>query len=501
MKSRRYFIFLDILGFDEKALEEHKKTDRPVDVIRHSYITSIDGPLEELKKRKFILDYTPRSSPVEHYDSWLISTNEMRRAIMVVGEVLNSKLPLEVAIGYEECDSSYLPFRTNAAIRFLHNDIISPYKKYYKNKHKKRIEETFILFTVEAFNHLGSFKRLCSIPFKEANFYLLNQEKFEHKLSNLAFLELIGSNREEYCEIDELYIPPNNYETIKKTLEENHLVILSGDPEMGKTYTAIRLLWEYFREGRFKPLFLSELKREKGWKTMREGTEIDGKVIYIEDPWGKIKFETIQSLYTDISIFTNKVKSQNCRIIITTREKVFMEFEKRMETNDLRQFVNQLTVDIAYGQEELKMVLRRYIDVFMPLWHNDASLINTALNAVGTKMRTPLSVVKLIHSSMNTTQEEDLRAEIEKASQETMLAFANDIKELYNKGEYDKLVLLCFAYMETDFVMAESCYLEVLKGLKEDFGYDLMKARAFKDILDEVREVEEKRNAGIRENF
>ena len=66
----------------------------------------------------------------------------------------------------------------------------------------------------------------------------------------LKFLDLIGeSSSKIYNRIDELFVPPIEYDEIKASLEKNRVVFITGPPEFGKTYTAIRLLWEFFCSG------------------------------------------------------------------------------------------------------------------------------------------------------------------------------------------------------------------------------------------------------------
>jgi hypothetical protein len=61
------------------------------------------------------------------------------------------------------------------------------------------------------------------------------------------FLARIGAQGiQKYENIDKLFVPPNNYADVKNALQEDKVVFITGTKEYGKTYTAIRLLWEYF---------------------------------------------------------------------------------------------------------------------------------------------------------------------------------------------------------------------------------------------------------------
>lgn len=291
-------------------------------------------------------------------------------------------------------------------------------------------------------------KRKCSKPYPDAEFYFIEQKEFERELKVLEFLEKIGSQRAEYREIEELYVAPQNYDKIKCTLEEHNIVFIIGDAEMGKTYTAIRLLWEYFKEG-YEPVYIHEERRIEQWELIRHKTEFDGKAIYLEDPWGKIEFERLESLFREIGTFIADVKRKRCKIVVTSREKVFKEFEKKKETvEDLWEYVTQLKVNLAYSKESLVEMLIKYITVFEPAWGKGEELIKVALESIEKKLRTPMSIKKLMDYSENIDSIKDLREAIEKAAEETKVAFANEIKEMFKKEEYDRLVFLSFSYIE-----------------------------------------------------
>jgi hypothetical protein len=66
----------------------------------------------------------------------------------------------------------------------------------------------------------------------------------------LEFVREIGSESIWLRELEDLYIAPKEYQEVEKTLEVQHIVFTTGSKEYWKTYTAIKLLWEYYRRGR-----------------------------------------------------------------------------------------------------------------------------------------------------------------------------------------------------------------------------------------------------------
>ena len=456
VKKKYFLVYIDILGFEERAEKEAEKSSIRPEEVRGIYRERIKHMLNQLKENETVLDYREIS-----LDSWLLFTKNIWKAFRGVGEVLRTDLDFEVAIGAKEFvePSAELLELRNETMDYLKNDILSPYKKWYEGKYKKSVEQTFILLTLEAYEELESkkVKRIARKPFKSADLYLLDQGEFDRKLAVLEFLEKIGLQRIEYREIEELYVKPENYEEIEKIMKDNNIVFIIGDAEIGKTYTAIKLLFEFFKE-EYEPIYIPEEKRREQWVFVRHTTELEGKAVYLEDPWGKVEFDTAGSLFRDIGDLILCAKRERCKIIVTSREKVFEEFEKRKETaEDLRRYVSNLKVNLAYSEEKLSEVLRRYIEIFEPAWHDNKKLKAIAFEAVGEKLMTPMGIKRLIEHTEDIVDKESLEKEIEKAAEDTKIAFAREIKEMFNKGEYDKVIFLSFAYINIDVDVAKLC--------------------------------------------
>ncbi len=290
----KYFlIYIDILGFGKRAKEEAEKTGRPEKDIRNSYIASIEGRLKELKKSEVIVLYKKAS-----FDSWLLFTDSIWKAFKSIVGTLKAKLPLEVAIGantIEESDLYSIEFESEV-LSYLKTEIISQYETWYKEEHQKSVEQTFILLTREACEELESQKankrialkpyelatlkpcekRIAFKPYESANFYFVERKEFERILKILKFLEKIKSQRIEYREIENLYVEPKNYNEIVDKLQKYNIVFIVGDAEMGKTYTAVNLLFESFKEG-YEPVYISEGRRSEQWEFVARGVSLEEK--------------------------------------------------------------------------------------------------------------------------------------------------------------------------------------------------------------------------------
>ena len=484
----KYFlIYIDILGFAKRAKKEAGVHGLEPEEVRNAYKRRIEDKLSELKERNIIRYYTQK----EGLDSWLVFTDGIQKVFKSICDVLKAKLPLEVAIGAKKFEKSPAPrdliVLRDEVMDYLGDNILSSYRKWYRKQHRHSPKQTFILLTAEAYQEFN-YKKMCSKPYPSADFYFLKQKEFERKLKILEFLEkiVIGSQRVEYKEIEELYVEPKNYNKIEDILKWHNIVFIIGNAETGKTYTAVKLLFEFFKEG-YEPVYIPEEDRREQWRYVRYEAKLEGKAVYLEDPWGKIEFVSGESFFRDIGNLITEAKRKRCKVIVTSREKVFEEFEKRKEiSEDLRRYVTEFKVDLTYSKEKLGEMLRRYINVFEPTWHDDEGLRVFAFEAIGEKLRTPMSIRRLIGYTKNVKDEEGLKEGIEKSAEDTKITFAREIKEIFNKGEYDKLVFLCFPYILVNLDVAKSCYNEVLK----DLGYDLIKAKDFNDLLEEFNEVE-----------
>lgn len=79
---------------------------------------------------------------------------------------------------------------------------------------------------------------------------LSRNRKEESGLRVHEFLNMVGSNDDRsYQNIDHLWVAPKEYGKIIRTLETDRVVIITGPPEYGKTYSSVRILWEYYHKG------------------------------------------------------------------------------------------------------------------------------------------------------------------------------------------------------------------------------------------------------------
>lgn len=97
--------------------------------------------------------------------------------------------------------------------------------------------------------------------FTEPNFHLISTNT-QTKSKDLAFIQKVAHDDERYKRIDELYVAPKEFDNILDILYSKNIVFIVGDPGIGKTYTAVKILKDYFNKG-YEPIWFAGLEKEE----------------------------------------------------------------------------------------------------------------------------------------------------------------------------------------------------------------------------------------------
>jgi len=299
----------------------------------------------------------------------------------------------------------------------------------------------------------------------------------EAKISD--FLNKIGQSKSDYSGalIDRIFIPPDEYDEIKEKLRNDRIVFITGTAGYGKTYIAIRLLWEWYNEG-YTPRWISggskEEREEVGKRLANIDAELKEKhIIYFEDPFGKTKYERRDDLRERINHIINSVRNKkDVFVVITSRKDVFEEFEKESySVEEIKEFEKELNIlKPSYDYEKRKEILEKWAEEKGCEWFNDENLKNVVFESLKNDrtLATPLSIHDFVEATIKVNNEKELRRKIDSYSQEVEIAFADEIKGLYESGRKDRVLFLSFIFVseffEVDFVKQE---YEKLK--EEDF--------------------------------
>ena len=443
----------------------------------------IENKLDFLKEKNYISHYENRGG-----DDWILLTDDVDKVFISIQEILNhktrykgfEKIPLEIAIGKVDYDDISFDLKTiiskDATITYLKSGILKKYHKWYKEKYHEVLKSTFIVLTKEFFENLEPLDRdKCGIIDKEADesfFYVKNEDKFLERGEVLKFIEKIGFiKHKSFSRINEIYVPPVNFDNIVKTLKEERILFITGTPEYGKTYTAVKLLWSYFKAGH-EPFFCSgseESKRIELRDTLDNINKVlkPGRIVYFEDPFGKTKYEKRESLEREIGTIIDIIKRiKDVYVVITTREEIFKEFNKEKKSDSLKDFEQELNLKKpSYNLEERKLILYNWAKQENCRWIEDIKLRRYVFGLLDKGyLPTPLNLANFAISSFKIIDKVELKKLIINKSNESAMVFAEEIMNM----TVEKKLFLCFPLISQNFDLhfIKTTFKHLLKELK-----------------------------------
>jgi len=493
MIGKKYVIWLDILGFDrlaKKIAEEKGVTERKV---RDDFINVINERVKVVEARSEIMgkNYGER-------DDWILVASSLDLIFKIAFEILDhntqyknyEKIPLEIAVGIGEYDK-WTRFDGRKLVveesttQFLKSRIIGYYHEWYKQNHNNESPmSTFIILTESVHHQLEPLDRkICKkIEYKYKkddgkeeviDFFVVDVNKVQQRGKVFEFLEKIkrpGSKL--YDRIDDLYVPPIEYGEIKKALRADRIVFITGTAEYGKTYTTVRLLWEYFNQD-YEPTWIPGGEERERREVRKRLEEIESelkphRVIYFEDPFGKVRYESRESLEREIGTIIECIRNvDDVYVIITSREEVFKEFEnEQLSSVEVKKFEKKLNIKKpSYNYEKRREILLGWAESKDCKWLKDDYLKDVVLEQIKDErsLPTPLSIRDFVISTINIAAKDRLMEKIEEKSKETARSFAEEIENMTE----DKILFLSFPFISAfppSLVRVE--YEELVKELK-----------------------------------
>jgi hypothetical protein len=485
MSERKYLIYLDILGFEKLAEEISSSKGINDRDVRRKFIDVINDRVQILKAKSRIVGKKYSKS-----DDWILVTDSIDKVFNCIHVILNhntgydgyEKIPLEIAVGsgdYDEWakfDGSNLVLEKNT-IQFLKTRIIDYFRGWYRERYPNQsLRSTFIVVTSSVYDELEPFdKRICekvgSQYKRDGNkenlttFFLADLDKVKQRGKMFDFLEKIGySGNKFYKRVDEVYVPPSEYEEIAKTLRENRIVFITGTREYGKTFTAVRFMWEYYLNG-YEPRWIKggELTERVKVREALENVASELKprhILYLEDPFGTIVYEKRETLEREIGIIVDSIKDvKDAYVIVTSREEVFKEFEKeKLSAKELNRIRVMLNIkELSYDEEKREQIILNWAEEENCVWLRITRLRHLVLNRMSDLcvLPTPLSMRSFAVNSNEVRAADLLEQKLREQSGETAKAFADEI----NNMTEDKRVFLAI------LLIARNLRLKVAKKI------------------------------------
>jgi len=447
-----YSVFLNILEVESLVEEIAHKKGIDERTVRENLVSVIHERVKTIE--------TKRIAVSSYYgDNWVLSTSDIDSVFRSISEILDhntgfkgyERLPLEIGVGTVECKRAKLV------------GLVSCYRNWHTKYYGCR-PESFIVLSESVYQALEPLdKKMCTeIKTEEVpHFFAADTDRVVQRGRIFAFLEKIGyPGSKVYGRIDEVYVPPVEYEDIKEMLQEKKIVFITGTREYGKTYTAVRILWEYYNKGyQVKWIKGGEEPERIAARQKLEDIEAVLKphhVVYFEDPFGRRIYEGKEGLEREIGTIMESCKRlEDTYVIITSREEVFKEFDKRkLSRSDVREYEKSLTLKRpSYNYKKRKEILVKWAENEDCQWVTNADLLRLVLDAVKNEkvLPTPLSMRDFSKATVYIDEKDQLKEKIKEKSEETAMAFAGEIKTMTD----DKVVFLLVLFVgrfTVDFV-------------------------------------------------
>ncbi len=193
------------------------------------------------------------------------------------------------------------------------------------------------------------------------------------------FLDELGLDRHAeaspYARLTSVFVPPQQYDAIVSTLERHHVVFIVGDPHVGKTFTAVALLWRLYSRSGFSPSWVNSQQLSLALSTSPGRFENrlaelfpNDQAIYLEDPFGATVPVDMPEFVTNLRRFLDLVAARRCRVVVTSRSAVFDKVIIDSFAEYTITLSQRLTVDTAYTPVQLDEIAQRYVACYRPRW-------------------------------------------------------------------------------------------------------------------------------------
>lgn len=290
-------------------------------------------------------------------------------------------------------------------------------------------------------------------PYANRNTYtgpnvLLIESDNPNNSQKYDFMDAVGITGEVFRNIDNYFVKPREYDKMRQDLDDNNLVIIIGDPGIGKTYTAVHLLYDYFQKGYTPKWFFGLIKenRETQKVNLLSYEPQEKEIVYFEDPFGKVKFERKEELIRDFLPLVEKIKLSKSKIIITSRSQVFEVFSKEtLDPIQLAQYSKEMSITKpSYSVNDLIKITENYLNNLTD-WGSNKTLKNILIKAIkDKKIVTPITIAHLIKTYRTKPTIQELKKSIitHQTTDQTIL-FSEEIKEI---SIPNKVLLYCVFY-------------------------------------------------------
>ncbi len=415
-----YGIAFDILGFVDGLKKEANRRGIAESTLKETIKKAINKKIRDLKIRNTYGIVNMEENEDDGSDSWALILSKIQTfdsldpCFNIIDEIINIKtgffnleLPFEIGIFKVDLDKNTLELseRPNSIAKVSEkikecSKFANNFRNLYKKKFNERIESSYVLLTYSAFNDLNNLDKNLfteSKLEKDSYFYILDNDSLKYLFKKIKFLKSINTRLfwGGYRYIDKLFVPPIEFEDFENVLKEHKLMIITGPPQFGKTYSAFKLLWNFYLDG-YTPVYSNEHNSTEDLENALNDLR-PRHIYYFEDPFGRDQIKG-HNLRRDFNHFITTIKdramSNDFLVIITSIDETFRKFSANVTTNlDIERYVVNLEMGSpSYDYQKRIDMLKNYGKIFNCNWVDNNTLNKHIFRKVKDLLPTPLSI-------------------------------------------------------------------------------------------------------------
>ena len=289
------------------------------------------------------------------------------------------------------------------------------------------------------------------------------------------FTKAIKTTDDKYLYIDRYYVKPREYDEMCALLDKENVLVITGDPGIGKTYTAIKIMHEYYAKG-YQPTWfygMAKEDRDEQKEHLLNFEPHERDIVYLEDPFGRTVFENREELKTLFTNWVEKFKACRAKLIITSRAEVFKQFEHEVLSGDkLEAYQKELNVrKPSYKPNDLKRIAVLYIEAYT-CWRNRNDLVETVMLGIEKgQLISPLMIYNLVKNYSYPVDVQRLKDAIKEAkSKDLVTQFADEIRILTVPAKI--LLYLVLLYGKKNISIIREMFAKVQTSLMEKTKFE-----------------------------
>jgi hypothetical protein len=189
-----------------------------------------------------------------------------------------------------------------------------------------------------------------------------------------VFLARLGLDRDPersggLAFLDQVFVPPAQYEDAAKLMSDEHVVFIFGDPHMGKTFCAFQLLWEGFRDHGREPTWHRAPVGSSTASAELHALLVSGASVYIEDPFGRTApLDDTEALLQELRRLLLEAKHRDVHVVISSRTSVLQATITEHLRKNVISLSQELKLESSYDDEALARIARHYLTSYAPEW-------------------------------------------------------------------------------------------------------------------------------------